>query len=313
MRVFIRMWIVASLAVVAMAPLGDAQQFQHSPQAPQGAVGHSSAASPGLDQPMTRIRPIGAPSAVDSFAPRGLVETASVQRTASVNPMAPPTSGGVQQAVFLQSDSGAMTMPLQGAPSGSFIYPPENYSIQPPALSAPPLQHDPRAVPPSAPWPGATGSGAVTSQPLSVPPSLSQPTTQPWQNAPLQPQTVHPQTTMPLQPGAAQHDLMPVAPPQLSGSWANVNNSAHVSAPSLWQASYVDCAPMAAPAFPPPPVLVPPTMMPGAVATPDAGWRPLLNLSRENYNVQLGRGVLGQPTAYVPGQPVRNFIRYLSP
>ena len=41
--------------------------------------------------------------------------------------------------------------------------------------------------------------------------------------------------------------------------------------------------------------------------------RPLITLGQGAYNAQLGQGILGQPTAYVPGQSIRNFIRYLSP
>jgi hypothetical protein len=57
--------------------------------------------------------------------------------------------------------------------------------------------------------------------------------------------------------------------------------------------------------------------MPGGVApayySENGGFRPLISLGQENYNVQLGRGIVGQPTAYVPGQTIRNFFRYLFP
>lgn len=52
---------------------------------------------------------------------------------------------------------------------------------------------------------------------------------------------------------------------------------------------------------------------PGLYTPNNAGFTPLLSLGQENYNVQLGRGLIGQPTVYVPGQPIRNFLRYLSP
>ncbi|GAB5403556.1 MAG: hypothetical protein Aurels2KO_17870 [Aureliella sp.] len=62
---------------------------------------------------------------------------------------------------------------------------------------------------------------------------------------------------------------------------------------------------------------VPPTLTPGSLPgmyTPNnAGYSPLFTLGQENYNVALGRGIIGQPTVYVAGQPVRNFLRYLSP
>jgi hypothetical protein len=41
--------------------------------------------------------------------------------------------------------------------------------------------------------------------------------------------------------------------------------------------------------------------------------RPILPLEPLPPNYEVGRGLLGQPKLYVPGQPVRNFLRYLSP
>ncbi len=62
---------------------------------------------------------------------------------------------------------------------------------------------------------------------------------------------------------------------------------------------------------------VPPTLTPNwnpnLYAPNNAGFRPLISLGQENYNVVLGRGIIGQPTVYVPGQHIRNFLRYLSP
>ncbi len=56
-----------------------------------------------------------------------------------------------------------------------------------------------------------------------------------------------------------------------------------------------------------------PSSAPQLYSQNNAGWRPLFTLGQENYNVQLGRGIIGQPTVYVTGQPVRNFLRYLFP
>jgi hypothetical protein len=36
-------------------------------------------------------------------------------------------------------------------------------------------------------------------------------------------------------------------------------------------------------------------------------------MGQQQHPVQVGQGILGQPKAYVPGQGVRNFIRYLTP
>lgn len=79
--------------------------------------------------------------------------------------------------------------------------------------------------------------------------------------------------------------------------------------------------PLPQPSLPPPgnvpgtfaPATVTPNLAPGLYSQNNSGYSPLLSLGQEGYNVQLGRGVLGQPTVYVPGQPVRNFLRYLFP
>lgn len=44
-----------------------------------------------------------------------------------------------------------------------------------------------------------------------------------------------------------------------------------------------------------------------------AAYQPLIRLSNMQPGTYLGQGIIGQPTAYVDGQPVRNLLRYLSP
>lgn len=102
------------------------------------------------------------------------------------------------------------------------------------------------------------------------------------------------------------------------------------SQPGIYPTAYQQCVPTNgsyAPTLPPPPNMpqtgavpgsvVPPTytpnLTPGMYAPNNAGYSPLVSLGQENYNVVLGRGFVGQPTVYVPGQPIRNFLRYLSP
>lgn len=46
---------------------------------------------------------------------------------------------------------------------------------------------------------------------------------------------------------------------------------------------------------------------------PATVYRPVVRLAPMPRSVTVGRGVVGQPTIYVPGQPVRNFLRWLSP
>ena len=89
--------------------------------------------------------------------------------------------------------------------------------------------------------------------------------------------------------------------------------------PGIYPTAYQCTTP--SPSFPAtgavPGAYVPPTftpnLAPGVYSANNSGYAPLFSLGQENYNVQLGRGIVGQPTVYVPGQPVRNFLRYLSP
>lgn len=46
---------------------------------------------------------------------------------------------------------------------------------------------------------------------------------------------------------------------------------------------------------------------------PVVTYRPVIDVAPMPPAVYTGRGLLGQPKLYVPGQPVRNFFRYLSP
>ena len=58
----------------------------------------------------------------------------------------------------------------------------------------------------------------------------------------------------------------------------------------------------------------PPAAMPPATvyAPSNGGFVPVVGFGQAT-NAQLGRGLYGQPTAYVDGQPFRNFLRYIFP
>lgn len=91
-----------------------------------------------------------------------------------------------------------------------------------------------------------------------------------------------------------------------------------VSAPIVWPSN-----PVAADR---PPVLimepVPRTALPnrGRVYTPlphpgyapTVTYKPLVPLVPVPQQYYFGRGIVGQPKIYVPGQPIRNFLRYMS-
>jgi hypothetical protein len=42
-------------------------------------------------------------------------------------------------------------------------------------------------------------------------------------------------------------------------------------------------------------------------------WRPLVPIRNMPVNYEIGQGLIGQPKLYVPDQPIRNFIRYITP
>jgi hypothetical protein len=46
---------------------------------------------------------------------------------------------------------------------------------------------------------------------------------------------------------------------------------------------------------------------------PRVAYRPVVPVLPMPPSYEVGRGILGQPKLFVPGQPVRNFFRYLTP
>jgi hypothetical protein len=114
------------------------------------------------------------------------------------------------------------------------------------------------------------------------------------------------------------------APPVQTGQPAVVANTStlpqYQPIVGVRQVGYQQCGPnipvggvpQVVPGAVAPPTL-PPNLTPQLYTPDNAGYKPLISLGQENYNVLLGRGIVGQPTVYVPGQPFRNFFRYLSP
>jgi hypothetical protein len=182
---------------------------------------------------------------------------------------------------------------------------------------------------PALPPPGMTGSSAA---PGNVP-AASQPI---LPNAPLQNTFPAPPTTYapnPANPGQAlpyQPSILPTYPQRSS---TIINGEPFVTAaPCQFDAYYMveptvsmqnpgvgSCGPTAGPTYPGiPGNIAPPTIMPnqaptGIYSPNNSGFRPLFGFGQDSFNVQLGRGIIGQPVAYVPGQPFRNFLRYIFP
>jgi hypothetical protein len=58
---------------------------------------------------------------------------------------------------------------------------------------------------------------------------------------------------------------------------------------------------------------VPPTYFPAMWNSYASQYKPLFGLGQDVRLAQLGRGIIGQPVAYMPSQPIRNIFRYLFP
>ncbi|MEO1525579.1 MAG: hypothetical protein AAFX06_09080, partial [Planctomycetota bacterium] len=197
---------------------------------------------------------------------------------------------------------------------------------------------------PPLPGGGATG-GAIGLPPET--PGASIPTNRPFPTADATPP---PATTTPRSlpvappstgPGiASPSDLTPIPQPQLNtNAFSTVNNCRLISGPSTYTAAMgygcgtpvvptgyggpvttggpvtspfagvpAEYAPAAA--LPPTTVVAPTAPFANRGAAPA---RSLFTLGQENYQVQVGQGLWGQPKAYVPGQNVRNWVRYFFP
>lgn len=132
----------------------------------------------------------------------------------------------------------------------------------------------------------------VAYQPLAPadrPPALTAPpsTSLPGSSVPLTP----PSVTAPGTPGSAVGGTM-VAP----------------SSPSV-----VGAQPRTSTVVPPGTCGYEPYRAAGVAPGTTVGFQPLLPIVSMPGTVYIARGIFGQPVVYVPGQPVRNFLRYLGP
>ncbi len=248
-----------------------------------------------LDTPMTRLRPIGTPSAVDQY--RAVDQYQPIHKSGG---MYQETGYGVRQA--------AMQFALPPMPSSG------------PVIAAPPTT--------AAPTTAAPPSIAIPPRPMfnnaPLPPSPMQPTPLPPSSMLPQATTIPPRSLPP--PPVSSSDLSPIAPPQLGGGgYATMYNCSNVSPASGYsaasgigcgQATYqapVGYGPVLAPnVYAPPNVIAAPptTIIPSGTGAPIG---PLMSFGQSANPVQVGPGLFGQPKAYVPGQGVRNWLRYFTP
>ncbi len=239
------------------------------------------------------LRPIDSPSAVDSYRQARRTparsDSPSIPARYASRDMRPVDVGGdpadVRQTAWMQSDSGPLAAPEL---PGGIDFPP---GASPPAAS-------------SQPQPSGSGSsaGATATEPRTL-------------------------------PHYSRDDMNPVPQPQIGQvRYATMDNCSMVSPPSSYlAASGIGCGAPTASAGPatyapsptfaaPPAEFAAPAVMPSAsppaiaVGTGRAyHLPPLVSFGQEQNPVQVGQGLWGQPVAYVPGQGVRNFMRYWFP
>ena len=270
----------------------------------------------------SRMRPIGSPSAVDRYrqasaaqrrAPVARQQTASLQETGFY-----PRSQ-VRQVAMMQNEFVAPDL----APG----------TIQPGTI--PPGTIQPGTIPPGTlpsgdaliPLPGPNTSGV--SRPL--------PRANPVASAPPASNSVPGN----FSGGSLNSDLAQVPQPQLQNSgFATVDNCNCVSGPSGYTAAcgygcgsnlgfvaQTGAQVPVTPGFVAPQAQIPnPAAMPtfiqpsigsrlglGTGVGTGTAPRALISLGQQLNTVQVGQGLWGQPVAYVPGQSIRNWVRYFFP
>ncbi|GAA5508227.1 hypothetical protein [Novipirellula caenicola] len=334
------LWMLVPLAIAAALPA--------SVQGQTASFPNSAAAS--IDTPQTRLRPIGSPSAVDRYrssdSRTSLRETAyqtsgNAFQSSRVSHNAAANSdyerSQIRQAMMQQTVT-APQLPPDSSPSGggmglppnSFAVPPNPSSNTPPPSSfTPPPTTQP--VAPSLPPSTMPSPPASTNPPSSFPGNSNgfSPAPPPLASGSSG------QNTLPYSPNSSS-DLTPLAQPELQTEFATMSNSPCISAPSSYTAacaspympvSYYAADPCAVPATlpttiapaptfaPAPSMAVAPSAVYGTPITPGsaAPIGSLFTLGQERNLVQVGQGLWGQPVAYVPGQGVRNWIRYFFP
>ncbi|MEM6468106.1 MAG: hypothetical protein AAF802_00955 [Planctomycetota bacterium] len=197
-------------------------------------------------------------------------------------------------------------------------------------LNAPPRNRGGMAFPDSlgGSTPGAAQAAGPSTGRTSIPETVPYPNA----NSPVAPNNPLPAPSIAANQGSPS-DLSPMPQPQLRGQkYATIDNCNLVSGPSYYRAaSPYGCgvvptnyapvtqspynppaAEIAAPATIPPVTTFPAPAVLGNTAVPGAPARALISFGQERYTVQVGQGLWGQPVAYVPGQGVRNWLRYLS-
>ena len=290
------------------------------------------------ETPMTRLQPIDAPSAVDRYVrppgshgrtdPDSPVVTAPVVTAPAVTAQWESNAASATEAAYTVRAQFQLpgNTPPPVAPSDATLMPPPSLGTTQPPTTGTVL--GPTTQPPTT----GTVLGPTTQTVMPPGPPFSAPapgTMSP--TMPVAPPTAPPRG-LPMGAATSSSDLSPMGQPQLNDQFATIDNCSCVSPPSGYVAAtgWNQCAPTTSYAVTPttPPYLAPaapptvPAPVAGAPVIPDASTMPkgsgvprhsLISLGQDRNPIVVGQGIIGQPVAYVPGQPVRNWFRWLFP
>ena len=235
-------------------------------------------------------------------------------------PMVMPENGGMGFPSQTVTPSPGFQEPSVAAPFGLPTGTGGSSLMSNPVAS--PAAASPATALPAAASP-ATASPATTAPPTGLPPAL-----------PMNPAfsgTVPVAGLPSTQVISRNADMVPIARPELNVGFATVGNSCLVSAPSSYVTAmglgncaggsyqptttqgYIATGPQVA-SLPQAAASVPSGLVPVTrPSAPGVPKKPLINFGQDKNSVVVGQGLIGQPVAYVPGQCIRNWIRYISP
>lgn len=282
------------------------------------------------DTAMTRLRPLGAPSAVDQMQSSA---SQSVHAFWASEGQSTGSANSIRQTVWMQS--GFDAPPLDGVGMPLPTTPPDT------ALPSEPTLGSGTMLPSDAPFPTVGVPGNPQTPPIAPPGGVAP------RNLPSPPLTPS-QSIGGIVPSPS--DQAPMQQPQLNTvTFATMDNCRLITPASSYAAAggypcgqvqptgYATSVtgpmtqpvpgvnpannPITLPAeIPSTATIVPPSIAAPAVAPPTSALpqatapaRALWSHGQENYIVQVGQGLWGQPVAYVPGQKVRNWMRYIFP
>ncbi|QEF98565.1 hypothetical protein Mal15_26180 [Stieleria maiorica] len=297
---------------------------------------------------VTRLRPIGSASAVDRFQNQSSVPATNVAMRAQQSRSAVVRNETAYWQREGQLPSGSS--PIRQVSTGPSSVRQTVWMQS--GFDAPPLADSGMSLPGTAPNAGLPQPEPVGQPSQNVQPGQGAaiPNSTPFPDAATAPPRALPAPGNPYAPSPSDLDQIP-QPSLETNAFARMDNCRLITPPSTYMAasafdggcgqlmpvtySSPGCGPVTqvpitqAPiiqspgtlpaeipstaTIPPVSVLPPTTSQPLALPSSAAPARSLITLGQQNYMVQVGQGLWGQPVAYVPGQGIRNWIRYLFP